>query len=122
MTVTNIIYSKINMQGQAQAAGTETMMKIMTYGMPLLFLFWFNNYCAGLSYYYFLSLLITILQTWAIRHWAIDEDKVRAEMAANAKKPRKKSGWMARLEEAQRQQQALLRQQQQQQKGGKGKR
>jgi YidC/Oxa1 family membrane protein insertase len=43
-------------------------------------------------------------------------------MAANAKKPRKKSGWMARLEEAQRQQQALLRQQQQQQKGGKGKR
>lgn len=114
MTVTNIIYSKITMASQP---GSQTMpgMKLMTYGMPLMFLFWFNNYAAGLSYYYFLSLLITILQTYAIRHWVIDEDKVRAEMAANAKKPRKKSGFMARLEEAQRQQQAMLREQQKQQ-------
>ncbi|MDE7111443.1 MAG: membrane protein insertase YidC [Muribaculaceae bacterium] len=114
MTVTNIIYSKITMASQP---GSQSMpgMKLMTYGMPLMFLFWFNNYAAGLSYYYFLSLLITILQTYAIRHWVIDEDKVRAEMAANAKKPRKKSGFMARLEEAQRQQQAMLREQQKQQ-------
>lgn len=114
MTATNIVYSKITMQSQP---GGQNMpgMKLMTYGMPLMFLFWFNNYAAGLSYYYFLSLLITILQTYAIRHWVIDEDKVRAEMAANAKKPRKKSGFMARLEEAQRQQQALLREQQKQQ-------
>lgn len=89
-------------------------MKLMTYGMPLMFLFWFNNYAAGLSYYYFLSLLITIIQTYAIRHWVIDENKVRAEMEANAKKPRKKNGWMARLEEAQRQQQAMMREQEKQ--------
>ena len=114
MTITNIVYSKITMASQP---GSQTMpgMKLMTYGMPLMFLFWFNNYAAGLSYYYFLSLLITIIQTYAIRHWVIDEDKVRAEMAANAKKPRKKSGFMARLEEAQRQQQAMLREQQKQQ-------
>ena len=83
-----------------------------------MFLFFFNDYAAGLSYYYFLSLLITILQTWIFRK-VIDEKKVRAEMLANAKKPRKKSGFMARLEEAQRQQQAALRQQQ---KGGKNRR
>lgn len=114
MTVTNIIYSKIMMDNQP---GGNSMpgMKIMTYGMPLMFLFWFNNYAAGLSYYYFLSLLITIIQTYVIRHWVIDEDKVRAEMLANSKKPRKKSGFMARLEEAQRQQQAAMREQQKKQ-------
>ncbi len=90
-------------------------MKLMTYGMPLLFLFWFNNYAAGLSYYYFLSLLITIIQTYVIRHWVIDENKVRAEMAENAKKPKKKSGWMARMQEIQRQQEQQMREQAKQQ-------
>lgn len=110
MTVVNVIYMTISMQNQP---GGQSMpgMKIMTYAMPVMFLFIFNDYASGLSYYYFLSLLITILQTWLTRKF-IDEDKVRAEMAENAKKPRKKSGFMARLEEAQRQQQAALRAQQ----------
>ena len=56
-------------------------------------------------------LLLTIIQTYAIRHWVIDEDKVRAEMAANARKPKKKNGWIARMEAAQRQQQQLMREQ-----------
>ena len=114
MTITNIIYSKITMQSQP---GGNSMpgMKLMTYGMPLMFLFWFNNYAAGLSYYYFLSLLITIIQTYVIRHWVIDEKKVRAEMEANAKKPKKKNGWMAKLEEAQKRQEALMREQAKQQ-------
>ena len=113
MTATNIIYTRINMQSQP---GGNSMpgMKLMSYGMPLIFFFWFNNYASGLSYYYFLSLLITIIQTWAIRKWAVDDKKVRAEMLANARKPRKESGFMARLEEAQRQQQAMMRQQQNQ--------
>lgn len=114
MTVTNIIYSKISMQSQPGSA-TMPGMKLMTYGMPLMFLFWFNNYASGLSYYYFLSLLITIIQTYAIRHWGINEEKVRAEMAANAKKSKKKNGWLARMEEAQRKQQALMREQAKQQ-------
>ena len=66
----------------------------------------------------FLSLLITIAQTYAFR-FIIKEDKVRAKMAENAKKPRKKSGFMARLEEAQKRQEALLREQQKQRKGGR---
>ena len=89
-------------------------MKWMMYLMPVMFMVFFNNYASGLSYYYFLSLLITIVQTYAFR-FIIDEDKVKAQMKANAKKPRKKSGFMARLEEAQRQQQAMLREQQKQQ-------
>lgn len=115
MTVVNVVYMHISMQNQPTSASMPGM-KIMSYAMPVMFLFIFNDYASGLSYYYFLSLLITILQTWLTRKF-IDEDKVRAEMAANAKKPRKKSGFMARLEEAQRQQQAALRAQQK--KGGK---
>lgn len=95
-------------------------MKWMMYLMPLMFLVFFNNYAAGLSYYYFLSLLITIVQMYIFRH-VVNEDKMRAKMAEAAKKPRKKSGFMARLEEAQRQQQAMLREQQKRQ-GGAGKR
>ena len=75
------------------------------------FMVFFNNYASGLSYYYFLSLLITIIQTYSFR-FIIKEDKVRAKMRENAKKPKKKSGFMARLEEMQRQQQAMLREQQ----------
>lgn len=111
MTVVNIIYTKINMANQPGGASMPGM-KWMMYMMPVMFLFFFNDYASGLSYYYFLSLLITIIQTWAARKF-IDEKKVRAELMANAKKPKKKSGFMARLEEAQRQQQAALRAQQQ---------
>ena len=113
MTVTNVIYTRINMQNQP-GGDSMPMMKYMMYFMPVMFLFFFNDYASGLSYYYFLSLLITIVQTWIFRR-CVDEKKVRAQMMENAKKPKKKSGWLARLEEAQRQQQAALRQQ------GKGK-
>ncbi len=114
MTVTNIIYTRISMQGQSQSMPG---MKWMMYLMPLMFLVFFNNYASGLSYYYFLSLLITIIQTYAIRKWFVKEESVRRTMRENAKKPQKKSGWMARLEEMQKQQQELMRQQQQQRKG-----
>ena len=110
MTVTNVIYTRINMQSQPSSSSMPGM-KWMMYLMPVMFLFFFNEYAAGLSYYYFLSLLITILMTYIFRA-CVDDKKVRAQMKANAAKPKKKSGFMARLEEAQRQQQAMLRQQQ----------
>ena len=117
MTATNIIYTYVTMQSQggAQMPG----MKWMMYLMPVMFMVFFNNYASGLSYYYFLSLLITIIQTYAFRK-VIKEEDVRREMAENAKKPKKKSGFMARLEEAQRQQQAMLREQQKRNHNGKG--
>lgn len=109
MTVTNIVYTRINMQssGGNQMPG----MKWMMYLMPIFFMIFFNNYASGLSYYYFLSLLITIAQTYSFRYFVKEED-VRKKMAENAKKPRKKSGFMAKLEEMQKQQQAMLREQQ----------
>ncbi|MDE6135131.1 MAG: membrane protein insertase YidC, partial [Muribaculaceae bacterium] len=113
MTVVNVVYMHVSMQSQPTSAGMPGM-KVMQYMMPVMFLFFFNDYAAALSYYYLMSLLITIIQTWIFRK-CVNEDKVREQMLANARKPRKKSGWMARLEEAQRQQQAALRQQQQQQ-------
>lgn len=109
MTVVNIIYTYINMQLQPSTSSMPGM-KWMMYLMPLMFLFFFNDYASGLSLYYFVFLLVTILQTYAFR-WGIDEKKVRAEMEENAKKPRKKSGFMARLEAAQRQQEAMMREQ-----------
>lgn len=107
MTVTNIIYTKFNMEmtntGQQQMPG----MKWMMYLMPLIFLFMLNDYPSGLTYYYFLSLLITILLTIAFR-FIIDEEKVLAKLEANKAKPKKKSGFMARLAEAQKIQQQQL--------------
>lgn len=109
MTIVNIIYTHITMQ--SQAGGQEMkMMKWMMYLMPLMFLFFFNDYAAGLSYYYFVSLLLTIIQTMIFR-LAIDDKKVLAQMEANAKKKGtpKKSGFMARLEAMQREQQRMAR-------------
>lgn len=114
MTVTNIVYTRVTMQSQASSGMPG--MQWMMYLMPVMFLFIFNNYAAGLSYYYFLSLLITIIQTYIFRKF-VSEDKMRAKMTEAAKKPKKKSGFMARLEEAQRKQQAMLREQQKRQQG-----
>lgn len=108
MTITNIAYTYVNMQSQKSSMPG---MKWMMYLMPIMFLVFFNTYAAGLSYYYFVSLLITIIQTFVTR-MLVKEDKVRALMAENAKKPKKKSGFMARLEEAQRRQQQALKEQQ----------
>jgi YidC/Oxa1 family membrane protein insertase len=111
MTVTNIIYTWLTSKSQAQSQSMPGM-KAMLYLMPLMFLFWFNGYASGLSYYYFIALLITIAQTYISRAF-VTEDKVRATIAANASKPKKKSKWMQRMEEAQK-----LQQQQKQRAGG----
>ncbi len=60
-------------------------MKFMLYMMPVMMLLWFNNYSSGLSYYYFLSNVITIAQIWLSRK-LIDEDKILAKLNENQKK------------------------------------
>lgn len=118
MTITNIVYTKVSMSSSGnQMPG----MKWMMYLMPLMFLVFFNNYAAGLSYYYFLSLLITIIETYSVRLF-VKEDKMRAEMAAKAKQPKKKGWWAQKLEEAQRQQKAMMEEQQRRNHNGKGRR
>lgn len=114
MTVTNIIYTKLNMTNTATADQPGgAMMKWMMYLMPVMFLFMFNSYASGLSYYYFISTLISIAQTYAIRA-AVDEKKLLAQLHAkrvsNSKKPAKKGGFMERLEKMQREQQKAMQQ------------
>ncbi len=101
MTVSTIIYTRINnqmMSSGQQMAGMKTMM----YLMPIMFLGIFNNYAAGLSYYYFLANIITFGQMYLIRR-TIDEKKIRAQIELNKKKPAKKSKFQQRLEQAQKQ-------------------
>ena len=109
MTICNIGYTVITMQSQATDPNMK-FMKYMMYAMPLMFLFIFNDYAAGLSYYYLVSLFITIMQTMLFR-WTLDDKKMLAEMEANKKKKagKPKSGFMARLEAMQREQQRAAR-------------
>lgn len=109
MCITNVVYSYLNMKDQP-TNNQMPAMKWMMYLMPVMFLFIFNDYAAGLSYYYLVSLLITILQTFIFR-LCVNDDKVLLKLEENKKKPKKKSGFMARLEEMQRQQQAMAREQ-----------
>lgn len=113
MTIVQIIYSKINMNmsntGQQQMPG----MAMMTYMMPVMLFFMFNQASAGLSYYFLISTLITILQTISIR-FMVNEEKLLAKLEENKKKPRKRAGWMERMAEMQRKQQAELERQQKQ--------
>ena len=109
MTVTNIVYTKFNMDatntGQQQMPGMKWMMMLM----PIVFFFVLNNYPSGLTYYYFLSTLMTILITLACRYF-IDEEKVLAKLEENKKKPKKK-GFMSRLQEQAEQAQRVQQQQ-----------
>ncbi|MFV0268859.1 MAG: membrane protein insertase YidC [Draconibacterium sp.] len=105
MTITTIISTRLS-QSAASTPGMPGM-KTMMYLMPVMFFFLLNSYPSGLSYYYFLANVITIGQTYAIRQF-VDEDKIRAQLTANKKKPAKKaSGFQKRLEEMAKQQQQM---------------
>jgi YidC/Oxa1 family membrane protein insertase len=114
MTIATLVSTKLNMANTATpdqpGAG---MMKWMMYLMPIIFMFMFNSYASGLTYYYLISTLITIIQTYAIRA-TVDEKKLLAQLhakrAANAKNPaKKKSGFMERLEKMQKEQEKAMR-------------
>ena len=119
MTAVNIVYTWI-MQKQTPSSQAMPGMKWMMYLMPLMFLFFLNNYSAGLSYYYFLSTLFGIIITYGIR-WSMNEDKILAEMKENLRNPKKAkpgkkaSGWVARLQEIQREQERQMKKQREEQ-------
>jgi len=110
MTVVNIVSTKMTSSmnaGQQQMAG----MNMMMYMLPVMFFVFFNQNASGLSYYFLISTLITIGQTMLFR-FGINEAKLLADLEANKKKPKKKSGFMQRLADAQKAQQEQLRKQQ----------
>ena len=75
-------------------------MKIIMYLMPLMMLFFFNNYASGLSLYYFVSNLLTIILMLVIKNYIIDDAKIHAQIEENKKKPKKAGGFSARLQNA----------------------
>ena len=111
MTITTFIYTYVNNKQMDYSSNPQMKpMKWMMYLMPIMFFGIFNNYSAGLSYYYMLVNIITFIQMFIFRKM-IDENKVRATIEENKKKPQKKSNFMKRLEEAQKQQAKLQQQQ-----------
>ena len=115
MAVSMYFYSKMNMDQMPSSNEMAGMRTMQLYFMPIFLLVLCNNFSSGLSYYYMLSNLFTIVQTWVIRKYFVDEKKLYAQLqakAANAKAP-KKSKFQQRLDEMYKQQQELQRQQQQ---------
>jgi YidC/Oxa1 family membrane protein insertase len=111
MAVTMFFYSKMT-SGQMSDDPNMAGMKFMSvWLMPIMMFFICNNLSAALSYYYLLSNIITMIMTWYIRKFVVTEEKVRADMMLNAKKPKKKSAWQQRLEEAQKMQEQMQKQQ-----------
>ncbi len=107
MTISTLIYTKINNQ---MMGSTNQMpgMKTMMYIMPIMFLGFFNNYSAGLSYYYLLANLFSFAQTYIMKAF-LNEDKLHAKIQANKAKPVKKSAFQKRLDEIAKQQQQTRR-------------
>ncbi|MBQ3209715.1 MAG: membrane protein insertase YidC [Alistipes sp.] len=112
MVVVLFGYSYMNYKQTAATQPQMPGMKFMTvYMMPIMMLFWFNDYSSGLCYYYLLSNIITMLMMLGIRA-LVDDDKVRASIhtkMANTKG--KKSRFQQRYEELMRQQEQLNKQQ-----------
>ncbi|MCW3075752.1 MAG: hypothetical protein JWO32_361 [Bacteroidetes bacterium] len=104
MFVSTIIYTYMNSSMMPQQNTQMPGMKFMMYFMPVIFLAVMNRYAAGLSWYYFLANMFTFLQNWMMKK-VISDQKIRAELEANMKKPVKKSGFQARLEEMAKQRQ-----------------
>lgn len=95
MTVSTLIYTHFN----NQLSGVTGQMKYIGYFMPVIFLGVLNDYAAGLTWYYFVSNMITFGQQWVIRR-TVDDTKLHAQIAENRKKPVTKSKFQQRMEEA----------------------
>jgi len=112
MAISMYFYSKMNADQLATGPQMAGMKFMSLYFMPVFLLVLCNNFSSGLSYYYMLSNLITMLQTWVIRKYFVNEDKLYAKLkekaASNA--PIKKSKFQQRLDDAYKMQQQQLQQ------------
>ena len=120
--VANVLYSMMSMRQQrdqmvGQQAEQMKMMQWMMYLMPVMFFFMFNDYSAGLNFYYFVSLFFSAAIMWLLRK-TTDDDKLLAILEArykeNEKNPKKASGLAARLEAMQQQAEELRKRREEQ--------
>jgi YidC/Oxa1 family membrane protein insertase len=100
MTISSILFAIYN----NQLSGVSGQMKYMAYIFPVMLLGIFNNLPSGLTYYYFLSNVISFGQQWIIQKFFIDEQAIHRQIQENKKKTPKKSSFLSRLEEMQKQQ------------------
>ena len=112
MAISMFVYSKMTLSQMSNDPNMAGMKFMSVWLMPIMMLFICNNLSSGLSYYYLLSNLITMLQTWFVRRFVVDEKKIHAQLAATEGKPLPKSKWQQRLEEAQKMQEKALKEQQ----------
>ena len=96
--VTTLIYTFYNSRHMDFSA--QPAMKYMQYLMPIFFLGFFNSYSSGLTAYLFFSNTINIAQTLITKNYIINQDKIKAEMEAYRKKPKKKGDFQERLQKA----------------------
>lgn len=101
---TTVLYAWYNSKLVDMSNGNP-MMKYMQYFMPIMFLFFFNNFASGLTCYLFFSNLFNILQTLITKNYVINQDKIKQELADYKKKPKKKGGFQERLANAMAEQQ-----------------
>ena len=114
MAVSMFFYSKFTMANQtASDDPTASSMRFMSlYMMPIMMYFICNNLSAGLSYYYLLSNLIAMIETFVIKKFFVHPEEIIAKVKAAENKPAPKSKWEQRLEAAQKMQQQQIRERQ----------
>jgi YidC/Oxa1 family membrane protein insertase len=110
MAASMFFYMRFNQQTTPNAGGSgggemqeaiQKNMKLMMNFMPFVMLFMFNGFAAGLSFYYFLSNVVSIGQTLFIKNFIVNEEKILEKINTHMSKPMKKSKWQKKLEEIQ---------------------
>ena len=113
MAVSMFLYSKITTQGQMSSndPNTASMRFMSVWMMPIMMFFICNSLSSGLTYYYLLSNIITMIETWIIKKFFVRPEDVLAKLKASEGKPQPKSKWQQRLEEAQKMQRQMMKEQ-----------
>ncbi len=125
--VTTLWYTWYSMRQMDSAAMSNNeqmrIMKYMQYGMPVMFMFFFNSFASGLTLYLCFSNLLNIGQTFFTKAFLIDHEKIKQQLEANKNRPRKPGGWRDRIDAMMREQQRIREEQakreQQRKKAGK---
>ncbi len=99
LTITSLFLALYN--SSMTADQNNPALKYLPYVMPVMFLGFFNNMAAGLTFYYFFSNCISIVQQWVIKNYVIDKDKIRSQIEENKKKPATQSKFAQKLAEMQ---------------------
>ena len=113
MAISMFFYSKLTTASQPGSDDPQmaSMRFMSVWMMPIMMYFICNSLSSGLSYYYLLSNLITMLETWIIKKWFVHPEEIQARLKATEGKKQPKSKWQQRLEEAQKMQAQMQKEQ-----------